>query len=76
MRFTMIVQVLRRALSAFSFRGLCKHSSGARRRATVLVSQCGFPADECRAIYRDDARYGESLRNLERQPLGRFIFQG
>jgi len=48
--------------------------SGAR---PLLVSQLGFPETECRAIYRDDARYGDSLRNLDRQPLGRdFVFQG
>jgi protocatechuate 3,4-dioxygenase beta subunit len=41
----------------------------------LLVSQLAFPEAECRAIYRDDARYGESLRNLERQPLSRdFVF--
>jgi len=46
--------------------------SGAR---PLLVSQLAFPAAECRAIYRDDARYGDSLRNLERLPLGRdFVF--
>ena len=41
----------------------------------LLVSQLAFPDAECRAIYRDDARYGESLRNLERQPISRdFVF--
>jgi protocatechuate 3,4-dioxygenase beta subunit len=41
----------------------------------LLVSQLAFPTDECRAIYRDDARYGQSLRNLERLPLARdFVF--
>ncbi|HEY6816767.1 MAG TPA: intradiol ring-cleavage dioxygenase [Croceibacterium sp.] len=41
----------------------------------LLVSQLAFPAAECRAIYRDDGRYGESLSNLERLPLGRdFVF--
>jgi protocatechuate 3,4-dioxygenase beta subunit len=41
----------------------------------LLVSQLAFPADECRAIYRDDARYGASLDNLERLPLARdFVF--
>jgi len=46
--------------------------SGAR---PLLVSQLAFPDDECRAIYRDDARYGDSLRNLERLPLARdFVF--
>jgi protocatechuate 3,4-dioxygenase beta subunit len=43
--------------------------------APLLVSQLAFPEAECRAIYRDDARYGESLRNLERLPLSRdFVF--
>ena len=43
--------------------------------APVLVSQLAFPDAECRAIYRDDARYGDSLRNLERLPLSRdFVF--
>lgn len=41
----------------------------------LLVSQLAFPDAQCRAIYRDDARYGESLRNLERLPLERdFVF--
>ena len=41
----------------------------------LLVSQLAFAADECRRIYRDDARYGDSLRNLERLPIGRdFVF--
>lgn len=41
----------------------------------LLVSQLAFPEAECRAIYADDARYGESLRNLERLPLSRdFVF--
>ena len=41
----------------------------------LLVSQLAFPAAECSAIYRNDARYGDSLRNLERLPLGRdFVF--
>ncbi len=41
----------------------------------LLVSQLAFPDTECRAIYRDDARYGESLSNLERLPLARdFVF--
>lgn len=40
----------------------------------LLVSQLAFPDAECRAIYRD-ARYGDSLRNLERLPLSRdFVF--
>lgn len=43
--------------------------------APLLVSQLAFPDAECRAIYRDDARYGASLRNLERQPIARdFVF--
>lgn len=52
-------------------------SAGAAMRgdAPLLVSQLAFPAAECQAIYRDDARYGESLRNLERQPIERdFVF--
>jgi protocatechuate 3,4-dioxygenase beta subunit len=41
----------------------------------LLVSQLAFPAAECRAIYRNDPRYGDSLRNLERQPIERdFVF--
>ena len=41
----------------------------------LLVSQLAFPEAECRAIYRDDARYGDSLRNLDRQPMSRdFVF--
>jgi protocatechuate 3,4-dioxygenase beta subunit len=41
----------------------------------LLVSQLAFPDAECRAIYAGDARYGESLRNLERLPLARdFVF--
>ena len=43
--------------------------------APLLVSQLAFPDRECRAIYQDDGRYGESLRNLERLPLERdFVF--
>jgi protocatechuate 3,4-dioxygenase beta subunit len=43
--------------------------------APLLVSQLAFPEAECRAIYAGDARYGESLRNLERLPLERdFVF--
>ncbi len=46
-----------------------------RGEAPLLVSQLAFPEAECRAIYRADARYGESLGNLERQPLARdFVF--
>jgi protocatechuate 3,4-dioxygenase beta subunit len=41
----------------------------------LLVSQLAFPERECRAIYRDDPRYGQSLRNLERMPIERdFVF--
>lgn len=41
----------------------------------LLVSQLAFPEAECRAIYRDDTRYGESLGNLARTPLARdFVF--
>lgn len=43
--------------------------------APLLVSQLAFPGPECRAIYQRDARYGDSLRNLERLPIERdFIF--
>ena len=43
--------------------------------APLLVSQLAFPAAECRAIYRGDARYGDSLGNLDRLPIGRdFVF--
>jgi protocatechuate 3,4-dioxygenase beta subunit len=46
-----------------------------RREEPLLVSQLAFPETECRTIYRDDARYGESLRNLEQLPLSRdFVF--
>ena len=41
----------------------------------LLVSQLAFPEAECRVIYGADARYGDSLRNLERQPIsGDFVF--
>jgi protocatechuate 3,4-dioxygenase beta subunit len=47
-----------------------------RGEPPVLVSQLAFPDTECRAIYVNDPRYGESLANLERQPLGRdFVFR-
>ncbi len=43
--------------------------------APLLVSQLAFPDAECRAIYRDAARYGESMANLDRLPIGRdFVF--
>ncbi len=43
--------------------------------APLLVSQLAFPDATCRTIYAADGRYGESLRNLERQPLARdFVF--
>ena len=43
--------------------------------APLLVSQFAFPEADCRDIYEQDARYGDSLRNLERQPLSRdFVF--
>lgn len=48
-----------------------------RGERPLLVSQLAFPDAESRAIYRDDARYGESLSNLERLPLDRdFVFRG
>lgn len=41
----------------------------------LLVSQLAFPDAECRAIYQGDARYGDSLRNLEQLPIARdFVF--
>jgi protocatechuate 3,4-dioxygenase beta subunit len=41
----------------------------------LLVSQLAFPAGECGAIYSTDARYGESLFNLQRLPIERdFVF--
>jgi protocatechuate 3,4-dioxygenase beta subunit len=47
-----------------------------RGDAPLLVSQLAFPDAECRAIYRADERYGESLSNLEREPLERdFVFR-
>lgn len=43
--------------------------------APLLVSQLAYPDAECRAIYRDDARYGDSLGNLDRLPIDRdFVF--
>jgi len=46
-----------------------------RGAGPLLVSQFAFPDAECRAIYRDDSRYGDSLRNLERLPIERdFVF--
>jgi protocatechuate 3,4-dioxygenase beta subunit len=46
-----------------------------RGELPLLVSQLAFPDAECRTIYRDDTRYGDSLRNLERLPLERdFVF--
>jgi protocatechuate 3,4-dioxygenase beta subunit len=46
-----------------------------RGDAPLLVSQLAFPDAECRAIYGSDTRYGESLRNLDRLPIGRdFVF--
>lgn len=45
--------------------------AAARGDAPLLVSQLGYPADECRGIYRTDARYGDSLQNLERLPMAR-----
>ena len=43
--------------------------------APLLVSQLAFPAGECARIYRSDARYGESLANLAREPIDRdFVF--
>lgn len=42
----------------------------------LLVSQLAFPDAACREIYRADARYGDSLGNLDRQPLDRdFVFR-
>jgi len=41
----------------------------------LLVSQLAFPDAECRELYRNDARYGDSLRNLVRLPIERdFVF--
>ena len=46
-----------------------------RGERPLLVSQLAFPEAECRAIYGADTRYGESLRNLDRQPISRdFVF--
>jgi protocatechuate 3,4-dioxygenase beta subunit len=54
------------------FESVAAARSGA---APLLVSQLAFPAAECRTIYRDDARYGESLANLQRLPIERdFVF--
>ena len=41
----------------------------------LLVSQFALPERECRGVYETDARYGESLANLERLPVSRdFVF--
>lgn len=43
---------------------------------TVLASQFAFPEDACRAVYAADARYGGSLRNLDRWNNDRdFVFR-
>lgn len=50
-------------------------AAAARGAEPLLVSQLAFPADICRPLYRDDARYGDSLRNLDRLPIERdFVF--
>ena len=42
----------------------------------VLASQFAFPEDRCRAVYAADARYGGSLRNLDRWNNERdFVFR-
>jgi protocatechuate 3,4-dioxygenase beta subunit len=46
-------------------------AAAARGDAALLVSQLGYPAEECRGIYRSDARYGDSIQNLERLPMAR-----
>ena len=47
-----------------------------RGEPSLLVSQLALPDAECRAIYGADARYGESLHNLDRQPLeSDFVFR-
>ncbi|MEO6153674.1 MAG: intradiol ring-cleavage dioxygenase [Croceibacterium sp.] len=54
------------------FASLQDAASGAE---PALVSQLAFPAEPCRALYRTDARYGDSLANLERLPIERdFVF--
>jgi protocatechuate 3,4-dioxygenase beta subunit len=41
----------------------------------LLVSQLAFPDAECRAVYRADRRYGDSLQNLAQLPITRdFVF--
>ena len=46
-----------------------------RGTAPLLVGQFAFPEAECRAIYRTDRRYGDSLANLDQQPIARdFVF--
>ena len=41
----------------------------------LLVSQFTFPEAVCREVYESDARYGDSLSNLDRLPLARdFVF--
>jgi protocatechuate 3,4-dioxygenase beta subunit len=46
-------------------------AAAVRGDAPLLVSQLGYPAEECRGIYRTDTRYGDSLQNLERLPMDR-----
>ncbi|WP_169053546.1 intradiol ring-cleavage dioxygenase [Alteraurantiacibacter aquimixticola] len=43
---------------------------------SLLTSQFAFPEEACRAVYESDARYGDSLANLERWPIARdFVFR-
>ena len=50
-------------------------AAAAQGAAPLLVSQLAFPADICRPLYRDDARYGDSLNNLSRMAMDRdFVF--
>jgi protocatechuate 3,4-dioxygenase beta subunit len=43
---------------------------------SLLTGQFAFPEEECRQVYQTDARYGDSLSNLERWPIARdFVFR-
>ncbi len=43
---------------------------------SLLTGQFAFPEAECRQVYLSDARYGDSISNLERWPIARdFVFR-
>ena len=76
-RFTMIVPGCYGGRYPHShFEVFASAEAALRGEAPLLVSQLAFPDAECRAIYSADARYGESLANLAREPLERdFVFR-